>query len=65
VFKYTLQTPTTRRDASYKLNVVSDARSGDYRVGLLLSELMGGYNTPDTMHNGRDRSVKVGHEIKY
>jgi len=28
VFKYTLQTPTTRRDASYKLNVVSEARSG-------------------------------------
>jgi len=27
--KYTLQTPTTRRDASYKLNVVSEARSGD------------------------------------
>jgi len=55
VFKYTLQTPTTRRDASYKLNVVSEARSGGYRVGqiiivtLLLSEIMGGYNTPDTM----------------
>jgi len=29
VFKYTLQTPTTRRDASYKLNVVSEARSED------------------------------------
>jgi len=25
VFKYTLQTPTTRRDASYKLNVVAEA----------------------------------------
>ena len=55
MFKYTLQTPTTRRDASYKLNVVSEARSGGYRVGqiiivtLLLSEIMGGYNTPDTM----------------
>ena len=24
---------------------------------------MGGYNTSDR-HNGRDRSVKVGHEIK-
>jgi len=33
VFKYTLQTPTTRRDASYKLNVVSETRCGDYRVG--------------------------------
>jgi len=51
VFKYTLQTPTTRRDASYKLNVDSEARSGDYRVGATLfwSEIMGGYNTPDTM----------------
>jgi len=28
VFKYTLQTPTTRRDASYKSNVVLEARSG-------------------------------------
>jgi len=26
---YRVQTPTTRRDASYKLNVVSEARSGD------------------------------------
>ena len=25
---------------------------------------MGGYNTPESRHNGRDRSVKVGHEIK-
>ena len=55
MFKYTLQTPTTRRDASYKLNVVSEAGSGGWRVGqtiivtLLLSEIMGGYNTPDTM----------------
>jgi len=24
---------------------------------------MGGYNTPESRHNGRDRSVKVGHEI--
>jgi len=59
VFKYTLQTPTIRRDASYKLNVVSEARSGAYRVGriiivtLLWSEIMGGYNTPGTM-------VKIG-----
>ena len=41
------------QDASYKLNVVSEARSGGYRVGqiivtLLWSEIMGGYNTPDT-----------------
>ena len=58
MFKYTLQTPTTRRDASYKLNVVSEARSGvtAYRVGRIIivmllpcSEIMGGYNTPDTM----------------
>ena len=55
MFRYTLQTPTTRRDASYKLNVVSEARSGNLRVGriiivtLLWSEIMGGYNTPDTM----------------
>jgi len=55
VFKYTSQTPTTRRDASYKLNVVSEARSGGYRDGriiivtLLWSEIMGGYNTPYTM----------------
>jgi len=32
-------------------------------VTLLWSEIMGGYNTPDTMVIGRDRSVKVGHEI--
>ena len=31
-------------------------------VTLLWNEIMGSYNTPDT-HNGRDRSVKVGHEI--
>jgi len=55
VFKYTLQALTTRRDASYKLNVISEARSGGYRVGriiivtLLWSEIIGGYNTPDTM----------------
>jgi len=55
VFKFTLQTPTTRKDASYKLNVVSEARSGGYRVGriiivkLLWSEIMDDYNTPDTM----------------
>jgi len=53
VLKYALQTPTTGQDASYKLNVVSEARSGGYRVGqiivtLLWSEIMGGYNTPDT-----------------
>jgi len=28
VFKYTLQTTTTRRDDRYKFNVVSEARSG-------------------------------------
>jgi len=28
-------------------------------VTLLWSEIMGGYSS----HNGRDRSVKVGHEI--
>ena len=41
-------------------------------VTLLSSGIMGGYNTPDTIveigaysrHNRRDRSVKVGHEIK-
>jgi len=32
-------------------------------VTLLWSEIMGGYNTPDTgRHSGRDTSVKVGHE---
>ena len=51
----TLQTPTTGRDAKIKLNVVAEARSGGKRVGgiiivtLLWSEIMGGYNTPDTM----------------
>jgi len=53
MFKYTLQTPTTGRGATYKLNVVAEARSGGYRVGriitLLWSEIMGGYNTADTM----------------
>jgi len=49
------RTPTTGRDASCKLNVVSEARSGGLRVGriiivtLLWSKIMGGYNTPDTM----------------
>ena len=44
-----------KQDASYKLNVVSEARSGNLRVGriiivtLLWSEIMGGYNTPDTV----------------
>ena len=33
-------------------------------VTLLWSDIIGGYNTPDTdRHSGRDRSVKVGHEI--
>ena len=32
-------------------------------VTLLWSEIMGGYNTP-CRHNGRDKSVKVGHEIR-
>ena len=55
MFKCTLHTPTTRTDGSYKLNVVSEARSGGQRVGrtiivtLLWSEIMGGYSTPDTM----------------
>ena len=38
----------------YKLNVVSEARSGGQRVGrtivtFLWGEITGGYNTPDTM----------------
>jgi len=55
MLKCALQTPTTGQDASYKLNVVSEARSGGYRVGrifivtLLWSEITGCYNTPDTM----------------
>ena len=55
MFKFTLQTPTTGRDASYKLNVVAEARCGGKRVGRIIivtlfwSEIMGGYNTPDTM----------------
>ena len=55
MFKYTLQTPTTGRNASYKLNVVAEAHSGGLRVGrviivtLLWSEIMGGCNTPVTM----------------
>jgi len=55
VFKCTLQTFTIGGDASYKLNVVAEARSEVQRVGriiivtLLWSEIMGGYNTPDTM----------------
>jgi len=54
VFKYTLQTPTTRRDAGYKLNVFSRHEVGleggrIIIVTLLWSEIMGGYNTPDTM----------------
>jgi len=55
MLKCALQTPTTGQDASYKLNVVSEVRSGVYRVGriiivtLLWSEIMGGYSTPDTM----------------
>jgi len=54
VFKCTLQTPTTGRDVSYKLNVVAGMKWG-LKVGqiiivtLLWSEIMGGYNTPDTM----------------
>ena len=55
MFKYTLQTPTTGRDASYKLNVVAEARSGGQRVRrvitvtLLWSEITGGYNNPNTI----------------
>ena len=51
MFKCTLQTPTTGRDASYKLNVVAEARSGVsiIIVTLLWSEIMSGYNIPDTM----------------
>jgi len=33
-------------------------------VTFLWSEIMGGYNTPDTMVEIGDRSEKVGHEIK-
>jgi len=53
--KCTLQTPTKGLDASYKLNVVGEARDGGKRVGriiivtLLWSKIMGGYNTTDTM----------------
>ena len=43
VLKCALQTPTTGRDGSYKLNVVAEGRSGGY------SEIMGGYRTLDTM----------------
>jgi len=32
MLKCALQTPTTMQDASYKLNVVSEARSGSYRM---------------------------------
>jgi len=54
VLKCTLQTPITGRDASYKLNVVAEARNGGLESGanivtLLWSDIMGGYNTPDTM----------------
>jgi len=55
VLKYALQTPTTGQDATYKLNVISEAGSGGYRVGriiivtLLWCEIMGGYNTSDTL----------------
>jgi len=55
VSKCTLQTPTTGRDASYKLNVVAEARSGGQRVRrvitvtLLWSEITGGYNNPNTI----------------
>jgi len=54
MLKSALQTPTTGRDASYKLNVVAEAQSGCRRVGriivtLLWGEITGGYNTTDTM----------------
>ena len=54
MLKCALQTPTTGRDASYKLSVVAEARSGDSTDGaiivtLLWSDIMGGYDTPDTM----------------
>ena len=57
MLKCALQTPTTSRDASYKLNVVAEARSGGYSVERIFnyivtlpwSEIIGGYNTPDTM----------------
>ena len=53
----------TGRDASYKLNVVEEARSGGERVGriiivtLLWSEITGSYNTPDTV-------VEIGAQSK-
>jgi len=59
-----LHTPTTGRDASYKLNIVAEARSGGQRVGriiivtLLWSELMGGYNTPGTMVGRQERKSR-------
>jgi len=54
MLKCALQTPTTGQDASYKLNVVAEARNGGQRVRriiiitLLWSEIMGGYNTLQT-----------------
>jgi len=44
-----LQTPTTGRDASYKLNVVRRHVVAVRLVTLRWSETMGGYNTSDTM----------------
>jgi len=51
-----VQTPTTAgRDASYKLNVVAEARSGVRGWGekllsaLVWNEIMGSYSAPDTM----------------
>ena len=52
MLKCTLQTPTTGRDASYKLNVVAEwglERGRIIIATVLWSEIMGGYNTPDTM----------------
>ena len=66
MFKCTLQTPTTGRDASYKLNVVAEAQSRGQRVGRIIivtlpwNETMGGYNTPDTMVE----SIKVDHKTR-
>ena len=53
MFEYTLQTPTTRRHASYRLNVVSEAKVGVRGWGIIIvtllwSEIVGGYITQDT-----------------
>ena len=65
MFKCTLQTPTTGRDASYKVNVVAEARIGGLEAGAnnychasLDWGYMTRYCTPDTM-------VEVGNESRW